>query len=315
MMDEFGIIKKYFRPLTMGRDELLDDTAVLPPRRAGEDLVITSDSVVEGVHFLSNASPADIAHKVLRRNLSDLAASGAEPLCYQLNLVFPEKPKHTWLAAFRGALLKDQKKFGLYCSGGDTSGASGRLFVSITAIGVVPARKVLRRSSAKPGDHVILTGPVGDAFIGLQMLQKKIKPVYEGYFINAYYKPMPRTENVATIRKYASAAIDISDGLVADLGHICEASKCGAEISLVPGIFSDKAKRVGLKPSKLLTGGDDYELALAVRPRHSAPLLKALKAQGLKPVKIGEFTKRAGVRVLDQTGRKIDLKNTGWRHF
>ena len=314
-MDEFGIIKKYFRPLTMGRDELLDDTAVLPPRRAGEDLVITSDSVVEGVHFLSNASPADIAHKVLRRNLSDLAASGAEPLCYQLNLVFPEKPKHTWLAAFRGALLKDQKKFGLYCSGGDTSGASGRLFVSITAIGVVPARKVLRRSSAKPGDHVILTGPVGDAFIGLQMLQKKIKPVYEGYFINAYYKPMPRTENVATIRKYASAAIDISDGLVADLGHICEASKCGAEISLVPGIFSDKAKRVGLKPSKLLTSGDDYELALAVRPRHSAPLLKALKAQGLKPVKIGEFTKRAGVRVLDQTGRKIDLKNTGWRHF
>lgn len=314
-MDEFGIIKKYFRSLTMGRDDLLDDTGLLPPRRAGEDMVITSDSVVEGVHFLSDALPADIAHKVLRRNLSDLAASGAKPLCYQLNLVFAENPKDSWLVAFSSALLKDQKKFGIYCSGGDTSSGSGRLFISITAIGTVPVKKILRRRDARPGDHVILTGPVGDAFIGLQMLKKKIKPVHEDYFINAYYRPVPRTANVAVIRKYAAAAIDISDGLVADLGHICEASKCGAEISLQPGIFSDKAKRAGVKPSKLLTGGDDYELVLAVRPRHSAPLLKALSAQGLKPVKIGAFRKGAGVRVLDQNGHKIDLQKTGWRHF
>ncbi|MGB4106471.1 MAG: thiamine-phosphate kinase [Alphaproteobacteria bacterium] len=314
-MDEFEIIRKYFRPLTEGNDELLDDTAVLPQQRAGEDMVITSDSLVEGTHFLSSASPADIAHKALRRNLSDLAASGAKPLCYQLNLIFPEKPQDSWLSAFTGALMKDQKKFGLYCSGGDTSGASGRLMVAITAIGTVPTKKVLRHRGAKPGDHVILTGPVGDAFIGLQILKKKIKPVYEDYFVKAYYKPVPRTANVVTIRKYAAAGIDISDGLVADLGHICEASKCGAQISLVPGIFSDKAKRVGISAKKLITGGDDYELVLAVRPKDSAPLLKALKAKGLKALKIGEFNAGEDITVLDEKGRPLSLEKTGWRHF
>lgn len=314
-MNEFDIIRKYFRPLTEGRDELLDDVGVLPPQRAGEDMVITSDSLVEGTHFLSSASPADIAYKALRRNLSDLAASGAKPLCYQLNLIFPENPQDSWLSAFTGALLKDQKKFGLYCSGGDTSGASGRLMVSITAIGTVPTKKALRRRDAKPGDHVILTGPVGDAFIGLQMLKKKIKPVYEDYFINAYYKPVPRTANVATIRKYAAAGIDISDGLVADLGHICEASKCGAQISLVPGIFSDKAKRTGISAKKLITGGDDYELLLAVRPEQSAALLAKLQGEGLKALKIGEFRPGEAITVFDEKGRALSLEKAGWRHF
>ncbi len=313
-MNEFDIIRKYFVPLTQGHDDLKNDAAtlqVLP----GFDLIVTSDTSNAGTHFMADATPENIAHKALRRNLSDLAAMGAKPLAYQLNIAFPEKPQKEWLLAFTKVLLADQEQFGIYCSGGDTTSINGPLSISITALGFVPTGKALHRKGAQPGDHIILMGPVGDALIGLRVLRKEIKTGHDDYFINAYYKPMPRTAIVEILREHAAAAIDISDGLVADLGHITEASGCGAKITLTPGLFSANAVKTQIPAADLLTGGDDYELLLAVRPEKSASLIKTLTAQGLKPLKIGEFTSGQGVSVMDEKGVAIPLKNSGWTHF
>lgn len=313
-MNEFDIIQKYFRPLTEGHETLLDDAAVvqIPP---GRELIITSDSANAGVHFPDDAAPGDIAQKALRRNLSDLAAMGAKPYCYQINISFTGKPEEAWLKAFTEALNKDQKTFSIYCSGGDTSSTKGPLTIAITAMGLVPAGKALHRNGAKAGDHVIVTGPVGDAVTGLHVLQKKIQTANDDYFTKAYYKPVPRTAQAETLRKYVSAAADISDGLVADLGHICHASNCGAKIILAPGLFSEAAKQTSMSSEDLLTGGDDYELVLAVPAAKSGAMVKDLTAQGLKPVKIGEFVGGSGVAVHDEKGNKMALQNPGWRHF
>ena len=313
-MNEFEVIQKYFRPLTEGHDLLLDDAAVLSVP-AGHDLVVTSDTSNAGTHFLKEAQPGDVARKALRRTLSDLAAMGAKPCAYQLNIAFPEKPQKSWLSAFSAALFEDQKIFGVFCSGGDTTSIHGPLSISMTAMGFVPAGKALRRSGARPGDHIILTGPVGDALVGLRVLEEKIKTDDDDYFIRAYYRPVPRTSHVETLRAYAAAAIDISDGLVADLGHICAASACGAEISVTPAMFSVPVREVKISQAEFLTGGDDYELLLAVRPEKSHVLLGRLYEEGLVALKIGEFRQEHGVTVFDAKGAVLPLENTGWRHF
>jgi thiamine-monophosphate kinase len=313
-MNEFEIIDKYFRPLSEGHDDFQNDAAVLKIPE-GHELIVTSDAAISGTHFVTDASPENIAHKSLRRNLSDLAAMGATPLAYQLNIAFPVKPQESWLSAFTGALLRDQKEFGIYCSGGDTTSTSGPLSINITAMGLVPSGKDFTRKGAKPGDHIILTGPVGDAFIGLLVLQKKIKTVDNDYFINAAFKPTPRTALVDILRDIVNAAIDISDGLVADLNYICKASNCGADIQAVAGIFSAPALKTMIPPSDLLTGGDDYELLLAVPPANSESLLKKLTTLGLAPVKIGEFAAGQGVKIRDQNGQPITVQTPGWRHF
>lgn len=313
-MNEFETIQKYFRPLTQGHDALQDDAAILDVP-AGHELIVTSDTSNAGTHFMADAAPGDIAHKVLRVNLSDLAAMGAKPHAYQLNIAFPDKPQEVWLAEFTAALLADQKEFGIFCSGGDTTTINGPLSISITAMGFLPKGKALLRSGAKPGDDIILTGPVGDALIGLRILQKKIKTDDDKYFINEYYQPTPRTAHVETLRAHAAAAIDISDGLVADLGHICKASNCGAEIKITPGIFSMPAQKVKISAGELLTGGDDYELLLAVRPEESAALMARLTKEGLSPVKIGSFTESRVISVLDENSTPLSLENSGWQHF
>lgn len=311
-MNEFDIISKYFAPLS--RDGLKDDAATLriPP---GHELIVTSDTSNAGTHFMADSSPGDIARKALRRNLSDLAAMGAQPLCYQLNIAFPQKPQESWLAAFTGALREDQEEFGILCSGGDTTSINGPLSVSITALGLVPVGRGVHRQGAKPGDHVILTGPVGDALIGLRVLQGKIKTGDDDYFIKACYRPVPRTGVAEIVRDHASAAIDISDGLAADLGHVCAASGCGAKIAIAPGIFSEKSREVPVAPADLLTGGDDYELLLAAPPEKAASLLAGLAGAGLKSLKIGEFTAGSGVHVCDAQGFPVPLDITGWTHF
>ena len=187
--------------------------------------------------------------------------------------------------------------------------------IGSSALGLVPTGKALRRNGAKPGDHIILTGPVGDALIGLRVLQQKVKTPDDDYFINAAFRPVPRTAHVETLREFSTAAMDISDGLLADLGHICTASGCAAEIAIQPGIFSKLAMKTNMSAAELLTGGDDYELLLAVQPEKSSSLLAALASEGLFPIKIVEFRDGQGVSLRDESGQLISPEKHGWTHF
>jgi thiamine-monophosphate kinase len=305
-MNEFDLIEKYFAPLS--RDGLKDDAATLSVP-GGHELVVSSDTLNAGTHFLENAAPADIAHKALRSNLSDLAAMAAQPLAYQLNLAFPEKPSEKFLKDFTGALAEDQKEFGIFCSGGDTTSINGSLSISITVMGVIPGGKAPKRGGAKEDDVVILTGPVGDAFIGLQILRGKIETGDDDYFIEKYYRPRPRLDMIEHLRKHAHAAIDISDGLVADLTHICKQSNLAAEIRITDTLFSPQAQKLLHKGTvtqeELLTGGDDYELVLAVPAAARVP-----------GHTIGVF--RPGppqVAAFDVAGTPMAFSHKGWTHF
>lgn len=308
-MNEFDIINEYFLPLTMGRAEaggLRDDAAILSVP-AGHELIVSTDTLNADVHFMDGAAPADIAHKALRSNLSDLAAMGARPLCYQLALGLPEKPTPEWLLSFTGALLADQKAFGIFCSGGDTTSIHGKLSISITAMGLVERGRTLKRSGAQDGDAIVLTGPIGDAWVGLRVLQGKIKTDDNAYFIDRYYRPTPRfMSDVQNIK----AAIDVSDGGMADLGHMCRASKVSARIDLSKILFSAPAQILlngGLvTPQDLLTGGDDYELIMAVPPQHAHQYGTV----------IGAFkTGTPQVYIVDDAGKALVFDKAGWTHF
>ncbi|MCC6597731.1 MAG: thiamine-phosphate kinase [Alphaproteobacteria bacterium] len=309
-MNEFEIIEKYFAPLS--RDGLRDDTAVLkiPP---GFDLIVTSDTLNEGVHFPLGEAPEFIAHKALRVNLSDLAAAGARPLSYQLNLAFVQKPDCGWLEKFTGVLAADQALFDIYCSGGDTTSIKGGFSVSITALGLVPSGQALGRGGAKAGDAVVLSGPVGDALIGLEALRGNIITPHADFFALAYRKPLPRLALAEGLRRYAHAAVDISDGLIADLGHVCRASAVTAEIELAKIPFSAQASLLlesgAVSVEALLTGGDDYQLALAVPPENIGFL-------DFEHYVIGRFVSGSPkVEVLDAGGEVLSFKKGGWQHF
>ncbi|MCK5284616.1 MAG: thiamine-phosphate kinase [Alphaproteobacteria bacterium] len=327
-MNEFEIIKKYFAPLS--HDGLKNDAAILDIPN-GQKLIVTSDTLNAGIHFIENADASQIAHKALRTNISDLAAMGAQPFAYQLCLAFPEKPTKKWLEFFTKALQEDQNEFGIFCSGGDTTRIKGSLSISITALGLVPKGQAISRNGAKNNDAIILTGSVGDAYIGLQILsflslpylkqqsqRKKINldKETEKYFIEQYYKPQPRIDLIKPIRKYAHAAIDISDGLIADLSHICIESNLSAQINLTPSMFSTQAQKViknnMLTAEELLVSGDDYQLLLAI-PENN---VKDFLIQAPKCIQIGQFKKgKPIVTLMDKNNRSINIKHTGWSHF
>ncbi len=342
IMNEFSMIEEYFLPLTMGHKEslLLKDDAAIFDIPKNHELIVTSDTLSAGVHFLKNEQPEYIAHKALRVNLSDLAAMGAVPLAYQLCIAFPKKPYEQWIKKFTAALLKDQKEFGIFCSGGDTTITKGALTISITAMGLVPKGKAMKRSGAKVGDVLIITGPVGGAAAGLKMLKGELPlpegggrgrgygsrmmpktlpphpalPLWGREIVNAYQKPVPRLAAASSIRRYANAAIDISDGLIADVAHVCMASGCTAKIDIAAMQFHQVVQKY-LTPEEAITGGDDYELALAASPKNLSVLLKNLRTQGLKPQIIGEFIKGEPKVLIYKNGKALDFKKSGWTHF
>lgn len=322
-MNEFDVIERYFVPLTMGQAGsvgLKDDGAVVSIPE-GHELVLTSDTLNESIHFLRGEDPVNIAHKALRVNLSDLASMGADPICYQLNLAFPEKPTETWLERFTGALMADQALYGIYCSGGDTTSIKGGyLSVSITAMGCVPKGKAVRRGGAQDGDLVVLTGCIGDAVLGLKALQKGLnRETYAGA-ISRYLRPLPRIQSVDLLRRYAHAAADISDGFIADLQHIAEASGVGSVINLSNMKFSEEVqKAIGaglLTLEEALSGGDDYELVLAVAPLHYQEFLKLMNELNIEPFVVGEFKKNdRGVKLYHDNGEVFEVTRRGWSHF
>lgn len=313
-LDEFGRIARFFAPLAAGFPGALgltDDAALISPR-PGRQLVVTTDALVSDIHFRRD-DPADlIARKALRVNLSDLAAMGAEPLCYTLVTALAADRDEAWLEGLVRGLAADQAAFGIGLAGGDSVRTPGPSMLSVTAIGDLPDGQALRRSGARPGDHVYVSGTIGDGALGLAALGGEI-PDPEGFLGDRYLLPRPRLALGRALRGQASAALDISDGLVADFGHIAETSGVRIEIEAERVPLSAAARAVvAADPTRLatiLTGGDDYELAF------TSPLDLPAEIAGTQVTRIGRVGPGGGVAVLDRRGDAITLASGGYRHF
>lgn len=321
---EFDLIARYFAPLAAGEAgafDLTDDAAVLTPS-PGWAIVATADAMVAGVHFLPEDPPDLIARKLLRVNLSDLAAMGARPRAYLLTTAFPAAIDDAWLAAFAEGLAADQAEFGIHLLGGDTVSTPGSLTLSLTALGEARDGAVLRRSRAKPGDTVYVTGTIGDAALGLDSLRGHLGglgPRQAEYLAGRYRLPQPRTACGPRLLGLAHAALDVSDGLVGDLGHICKASGLAAVIEAAHVPTSEAAdEALAADPellARILTGGDDYEL-LFTAPPDAAAAIAALGAElGLAITAIGRCEAGQGVSAVDRDGVALEgLGEGGWHH-
>lgn len=310
---EFGLIARHFRPLAgPGGLDLLDDAAILVPP-PGRELVLTVDAMVEGVHFLPD-DPADlVARKLLRVNLSDLAAKGAVPLGYLLTVSARRGTPDSWFAEFAAGLAQDQATFDTALLGGDTTSTPGPLSLSLTAIGHVAPGALVRRIGARRGDGIWVTGTIGDGALGLRAIAGDL-PDPEGYLASRYRLPQPRLGVVAPA--VARAAMDVSDGLVQDLGHLCRASGLGASIEADRVPLSDAAYAAGPEWRELiLTGGDDYELLMAVAPEQEPALQAAAARRGVGVSRIGVFESGTEIRVLDGKGDPVAIRRAGWSHF
>ncbi|NVJ49711.1 MAG: thiamine-phosphate kinase [Gammaproteobacteria bacterium] len=316
---EFNLIERFFvRDNPKRKDVVLgigDDCALLNVPE-GQSLAVSMDTLVEGVHFLHDTAAADVAAKAMAVNLSDLAATGAEPAWVTLSLSIP-KIDMGWLQAFSDSFHELLNHYGLQVVGGDTT--KGPLSITLQVHGFVPSNVALKRSGAKAGDVVCVTGPLGDACLGLKVAQHKLAANGDvrDYLLNQYYRPKARVAAGIALRSRASAAIDISDGLVADLGHICKASGVGAVINTEQLPISESARQVTSMERVLdcaLTGGDDYELCFTVPEDDLRKVQAALETVGVACYQVGRITGKQGVRVL-QDGQELELDKAGFDHF
>jgi thiamine-monophosphate kinase len=321
-LGEFERIRRFFAPLAgPGGLGLVDDAAVVDCA-PGRHLVVTADAIVAGVHYLPDDPPDLVARKLLRVNLSDLAAMGARPLHYVLTTALPVELGPEWLARFAEGLAEDQRRYGIDLLGGDSVGTRGPAVLSLTAIGEVAAGQEIRRSGAQPGDLVWVSGTIGDAFLGLDLLRggyPALAPGHREFLVRRFRLPEPRTELGPRLCGIARAMIDISDGLLADLGHICETSRVTAivELDLLPLSLAARAIVEG-EPSiraRLAAAGDDYELLFAA-PADAAETIATLSLRlGIPITRIGRIDAGTGVRLVDAEGHQIPLEATGYRHF
>ncbi len=325
---EFELIARYFAPLAAGAAGAfaLSDDAALVDLEPGQRLVVTTDVLVAGVHFRSEEAPGDIAAKALRVNLSDLAAMGARPRAYLLGLALPESIDDSWIERFAGELAGEQARFGLALVGGDTVATGGPLTVAVTALGEVAEGRVLRRRGASVGDRVYVSGTIGDAALGLELVKGRLAgaalmldDTETAALIARYLRPEPRLALGGRLAGLASAAIDVSDGLVADLEHICEVSGFGAVVRAAALPLSEAAGHVlDAEPAlraTVLSGGDDYELLFTAPEARAAEAGRLSADTGVAVTEIGEIVEGQGVRVVDESGRDITPARTGYRHF
>jgi thiamine-monophosphate kinase len=323
---EDSLIARYFKPIATdpGAFGLVDDAAIL--KALGEDLVVTSDAIVEGVHYLAS-DPADtVARKALRTNLSDLAAKGAAPAGFVLTLAL-RTADESWLESFARALGEDAKSFACPLLGGDTVSTSGPVTISITAFGRVPEGRMVRRSGARPGDRVMVSGTIGDATLGLDILKKGAiakalagDPKGSETLIARYRVPQPRNALAAAVRDHASAAMDVSDGLAGDLGKLCAASGVSAVIdtpsipasATAAGLLSRRA--VGIET--LIAGGDDYEILCTIPEARAAAFAEAARQAGVAVTAIGTIMAGEGLpQFLDGAGKELALTRLSHSHF
>ena len=322
--DEFETIARLLRPLAGAPEALglMDDAAAIPGR-PGQDLIVSNDAMVAGVHFL-DADPLDlVARKLLRTNLSDLAAKGAEPYGYFLAIAWPTGAGWAERERFAAGLAEDQARFGLTLLGGDTVSTPGPLILSMTILGWTPSGAMVRRSAARPGDRVLVSGTIGDGWLGLQAARGElggVAPAAAEWLAGRYRLPEPRLELREVLRARAGGAADVSDGLIADAGHIARAS--GVQLSLhlerlpvsepASQWLADQPDRA-LALAALATGGDDYEIVLTAAPAHVQALIAEAEAVGVALTEIGEAVDGEGALALFE-GRELLLERTGWRH-
>ena len=325
---EVDLIQHYLAPLAAGNPgalSLSDDCAVLACP-SGEELVLTTDAVAEGVHFISGEEPGSIAWKALAVNVSDLAGKGARPLVYLMALSFPEAPDENWMAGFALGLAAAQERFGIRLAGGDTDRRPGPITVTITAIGSVPKGKMVRRGTARPGDRLFVSGTLGDAALGLALRLDSQKtrdwgltPDEARHLSRRYERPEPRIELAASLRACASAAMDISDGLAKDLAAMCRASGVAARVRGRDVPLSPAARKiVSLEPDRfedVVAGGEDYEVLAAVAPEKCAEFIAMAQANGIPVTEIGYVETGKGVRFEGLDGTLLALTRLGWDHF
>lgn len=323
---EDSLIARYFRPLAIdpGAFDLGDDAAVL--KAAGDDIVVTTDAIVEGVHFLPDDPPDTIARKALRVNLSDLAAKGATPAGFVLTLAL-RGADDAWLAPFARGLGEDAGLFGCPLLGGDTVSTPGPLMISITAFGRVSPGKMVHRSGAKPGDRIVVTGTIGDAALGLEILKRGAVATVlandvaaKEMLIGRYRVPQPRNALAKAVRDHAHAAMDVSDGLAGDLTKLCAASGVSAVIDIESIPLSAPAaallSRGTIGIEALVAGGDDYEILCAIPENRFDAFAQDAGLAGVAVTSIGTvIADTAAPRFLDGQGRETTLPRLSYSHF
>ena len=323
---EERLIARYFRPLAThpGALGLGDDAAILTPP-PGCDLVLTTDGVIAGVHFFPDDPPNTIGRKVLRMNLSDLAAKGAKPVGFLMSVALPAGVEENWLAAFAAGIGEDSKRYDCPLLGGDTDRTPGPISVSIAAFGSVPQGRMVRRSTAKPGDCVVVTGTIGDAALGV-LLRKdsgladrlRLNETMRAYLQQRYLLPDPRNALANAVLEHASAAMDVSDGLAGDLAKLCRASSVAAEVDVARVPLSDAGRAaLATDPALLeavLSGGDDYEVVLTLSPEKLGAFQEAARAVGVPTIEIGRVTAGEGTSFV-RDGNPLKLARASYSHF
>jgi thiamine-monophosphate kinase len=329
LQSEEAIIAEFWAPLAAGfagAFGLKDDCAAITPE-PGHDLVVTTDGLIAGVHFIPGEDPGAIAWKALAVNVSDLVAKGATPLAYVLSLALPGATERAWLGAFAGGLQRAQAAFGCSLIGGDTDRTLGPLSVSITAFGTVPNGRMVRRSTAAVGDAVYVSGTIGDATLGLALVRNPalahrcgLDAAAQAYLDARFRLPQPPVGLRSALLGHARAAMDISDGLVKDFGRLCRASNVGGEIDATAVPLAAAARAVvaagGATLADLITGGEDYEVLAAIAPHEVEKFEAAATAAGTPVTRIGSIVDgRQGLIVHDGSAHAMAFTRTGWDHF
>ena len=316
MPGEFDLIARHFtRPARRAVLGVGDDCALLAPA-PGMQLAVSCDMLVEGRHFLATVAPERLGHKALAVNLSDLAACGAEPLVYTLALALP-RADEAFLSGFAQGLHALADAQGIELVGGDTT--AGPLNICITVIGQVPSGQALLRSGARAGDEIWVSGQLGDARLALEVFRGRVAlPGAEFEAVRrAMEQPQPRVALGRSLRGIASSAIDLSDGLVGDLGHVLQRSGIGARIAVdaLPRSTVLVAQPAALQHECLLAGGDDYELLFTAPAARHADVLQAARHAGVAVTRCGAIEAAAGLRIVDAQGRPVPQRFRGFDHF
>ena len=323
---EDRLIARYFKPLAKhpGAFGLADDAAAITPP-AGHDLVLKTDGLIAGVHFFPDDPAEGVGRKALRVNLSDLAAKGAAPLGFLLAIALPKDFSEDWLAGFTRGLGEDADAYRCPLLGGDTDSTPGPISISVAAFGTVPTGTMVKRSGAKVGDHVFVSGTIGDAALGPPRVQGRseaveLDPAMRAHLVSRYRVPQPRVALAEALRAHANAAMDVSDGLVGDLGKLCAVSNVSADIEVARVPLSDAASgALGsdcelIKP--ILTGGEDYEILCTIAPDRVAAFQSAAAKAGVPVAEIGRIVAgTAPPRFLNPEGNPLTFLRTSYSHF